>query len=83
MKNIQEFAKQFGKQYNVLYDADVQGIPVEGRAGMASLFDRLMKENEKFKTDVQEFCQYRQDFLVSDRECAAFTMVWNRNKEVA
>lgn len=64
--NIEEFHKEFQKQYNFLYDAEgyVAGYNEALEAG-----DEFIKKHPDF---IREFVQYRGDFISSDREVVAF-----------
>ena len=64
--NIHEFARQFGKEYSFLYDNNDN---VAGYDEAVKAFDEFAPKHKKFLT---EFADYRQDFIVSDREAAAF-----------
>lgn len=65
--NIHEFLKQFNKEYNFLYEHDY----VAGQNEAVAEFDKCM-ENESFARFVGEFARFRNDFISSDREAAAF-----------
>lgn len=65
--NIYEFAKQFNKEYQFLYEHD----NVAGYDEAVDAFDEMM-ENEDFRRFVSGFVSYRQDLISSDREAAAF-----------
>lgn len=56
-------------EYKRLYDADVNGVKVEGYHDMMEYGDTLVHECHDL---VCAFAQYRQDVLSSDREVAAF-----------
>lgn len=66
--NIHEFAEKFNKEYEFLYDNYDR---VAGYDEAVEAFDEACK-NEKFAAFVGEFGNYRQDFISSDREAAAF-----------
>lgn len=64
--NIKEFAKQFNKEYNFLYD---NYDNVAGYDEAVTAFDEFAPNHKEF---VSEFVKYRGDFISSDREAAAF-----------
>lgn len=64
--NIKAFKKQFEKEYNFLYK---NRNNVAGYEEAVSAFDEFVKDNSEF---VGEFAKYRNDFISSDREAAAF-----------
>ena len=64
--NIDKFLNQFNKEYNFLYDNNDN---VAGFREAVQAFDEFLPDHRDF---VSEFCQYRQDFISSDREAAAF-----------
>lgn len=66
--NIQEFLKQFNKEYSFLYE---HGENVAGYSEAVAEFDECL-QNENFKKFVGEFVNFRKDFISSDREAAAF-----------
>ena len=70
MINIQEFAKEFNRQYDFIYEANKQGKYVAGTDEAIEYFDRNRTEKE---TEIlKEFVKFRHDFVSSDREIAAF-----------
>lgn len=66
--NIHKFNDQFKKEYDFLYDNNDN---VAGYEEAVNAFDDFISspENQKF---VSEYVKYRQDFISSDREAAAF-----------
>lgn len=64
--DIEQFAKQFNKEYKFLYDNDNY---VAGYREAVEAFDNFVAEHAEF---VGEFVEYRRDFVSSDREAAAF-----------
>ena len=66
--NIEKFNKKFMEEYDFLYDNHDN---VAGYDEAVDAFDTMIK-NENFKKFVWEFVQYRQDYITSDREAAAF-----------
>lgn len=64
--NIEEFSKQFDKEYEFLYDNDDR---VVGYDEAVSAFDEFATQHKKF---ISDFVKYRGDFISSDREAAAF-----------
>lgn len=69
--NIYNFAKQFQKEYNFLYDHD----RVAGMDEAVEAFDKFVKGHEDF---IREFIKYRGDLISSDREAAAFMFALER-----
>lgn len=69
--DIEQFAKQFNKEYNFLYDNDDY---VAGYNEAIEAFDNFIKKHTEF---VKEFVDYRKDFISSDREAAAFMFALN------
>lgn len=67
--NINDFLKKFGEEYEFLYNAR---NCVPGYHEAVDFFDELMK-TENGRKFVCEFCEYRGDFIASDREAAAFS----------
>lgn len=64
--DIEQFAKQFNKEYKFLYDNDDY---VAGYREAVEAFDNFVEKHAEF---VGEFVDYRRDFVSSDREAAAF-----------
>lgn len=64
--DIEQFTKQFNKEYKFLYDNDDY---VAGYREAVEAFDNFVSEHAEF---VGEFVDYRRDFVSSDREAAAF-----------
>nr|DAJ50652.1 MAG TPA: hypothetical protein [Caudoviricetes sp.] len=64
--DIEQFTKQFNKEYKFLYDNDDY---VAGYREAVEAFDNFVAEHAEF---VGEFVEYRRDFVSSDREAAAF-----------
>ena len=64
--NIDDFLKQFEKNYDFLYNA--KGY-VAGYDEAVEFGDKFMKRHPYF---VKGFCKYRGDLLTSDREVASF-----------
>lgn len=65
MKNLLE---KFNQEYQFLYDNEDR---IAGYEEAVNAFDTDMK-NIQFKKLVQDFVQFRGDFISSDREAAAF-----------
>ena len=63
--NIEQFLKEFNKEYDFLYEYDY----VAGYDEAVEEFDKFVKKNVSF---IYEFVEYRGDFISSDREAAAF-----------
>ena len=68
--NIEQFARQFAREYEQLYNADERGAYVAGYREAVDFFDELLKDHADF---VGEFARYRGDIVTSDREAAAFS----------
>lgn len=66
--DIQAFLKQFNKEYNFLYNSDSY---VAGYDEAVTAFDEFLATPNGNRL-VREFVKYRQDFISSDREAAAF-----------
>lgn len=66
--NIDEFTKQFNKEYNFLYD---NNDCVAGYNEAVKAFDSFIN-NDNNANFVSEFARYCGDFISSDREAAAF-----------
>ena len=64
--NIKDFAKQFNKEYDFLYE---NNNCVAGYDEAVAAFDEFVSVHGDF---VGEFAKYRGDFISSDREAAAF-----------
>lgn len=64
--NIEQFTEEFRKQYRFLYDSDGY---VPGYDKAVEGFDSFIEKHADF---VGEFVNYRHDFILSDREAAAF-----------
>lgn len=63
--NIKKFTRQFEKEYDFLY----QNRNVAGYKEAVDAFDEFLKTHKVF---ISEFVKYRNDFISSDREAAAF-----------
>ena len=64
--NIEQFAEEFRKQYDFLYNSNGY---VPGYDEAVEAFDNFLERHANF---VGEFVNYRHDFISSDREAAAF-----------
>ena len=64
--NIEEFYKEFNKQYDFLYNAKSY---VVGYNEALEVGDAFIKKHSNF---IREFNKYRGDILSSDREVVAF-----------
>ena len=62
---LKAFSDKFYQNYNFLYNND----NVAGYDEAVGAFDNM---NDKEKAILLEFVKYRQDFIASDREAAAF-----------
>ena len=67
--SLEILLKKFNEEYSFLYENDGKGIYTCGYREAIAAFDDYMKVNADF---VKDFSRYREDFVVSDRECAAF-----------
>lgn len=74
---MKEILKKFYKEYDFLYDSDVEGVHVAGTGDAIRLFDDLFDHSQKFKDFVRELVAVRGDFFSSDRELAALMFVLN------
>lgn len=66
--NIHEFARQFAKEYQFLYDNYDR---VAGYDEAVEAFDEFLATDNGNKF-ICEYVNYRHDFISSDREAAAF-----------
>lgn len=66
--NIEEFGKKFSETYSFLYEH----TDVDGYDEAVDTFDNLIKNSDEFKNILKDFNDYRQDFIVGDREAASF-----------
>lgn len=64
--NIQEFSKQFNKEYMFLYNND---DCVAGYEEAVSAFDEFLKSDSNL---IAELSDYRGYLIISDRDAAAF-----------
>ena len=71
--NIHEFLKKYRDEYKFLYDSYDN---VAGYREAVEEFDFRMEHDKAFNDAVQEFVKFRQDFISSDREAAAFMFTW-------
>lgn len=72
MLSMEEFSKLFDTVYNVLYNAG-------GLVDYSDAVDRfylMSKIRPEFEAKIREFETYRQDWITSDRECAAFVIAY-------
>lgn len=69
---MKEFLERFDRVYDVLYNAG--GLIDYGDA--VSKFDQMVRIRPAFKAKLQEFESFRQDWITSDREAAAFTIAY-------
>ena len=67
---IQKFSEIYGDTYETLYNSQIPyDLAVDG-------FESRIKTDKKFQKKAQELCEYRHDFLSSDRELAAFFLAY-------
>ena len=64
--NIEKFTEQFNKEYDFLYENNDN---VCGYHEALENGDIFISKNKEF---IGEFCDFRQDFISSDREVVAF-----------
>ena len=69
--DIAEFSKKFNENYRFLYDNGDENVA--GYYEAKAEFDAFIRNPSQAKF-VGEFAAYRQDFIASDREAAAFMM---------
>lgn len=69
---MKEFAERFDRVYDVLYNAG--GLIDYSDA--VERFDLMSRIRPEFVAKVREFEAYRQDWITSDRECAAFVVTY-------
>lgn len=75
MTKVETLLEQYHKEYEFLYDADVNGRHVEGTRKAMSLGDELLNDRNPV---VKELCQLMEDFILSDREVAAFGFAYSK-----
>lgn len=68
--NFSKLAKEYGRVYRFLYDNDET---IDYKKVVES-FDIMIEKNDNFKRFIGEFCDYIQDIVSSDRECAALIL---------
>lgn len=66
--NLPKLLEKFDQEYEFLYDNYDR---VAGYSEAVDAFDEFLK-NPKFRELVDKFNEYRQDFIMSDREAGAF-----------
>lgn len=71
--SIEKFLRKFRKEYKFLYD---NYDNVAGFRDAVNEFDYRIHHDIGFSRMVQEFAQYRKDFISSDREAAAYMFAW-------
>ena len=71
--NIKKLYKNFTAAYNFIYDHENK---VPGYYMMIQLFENELKFDEDFQKALDEFNAYREDFVSSDREMAAFMFAY-------
>lgn len=70
--NIEKFLNQFEDEYDFLYNSNNY---VAGYNEAVQAFDDFLKKHTEF---VREFVNYREDFISSDREAAAFMFAFDK-----
>ena len=78
--SIKKFLKKFQKEYKFLYD---NYDNVAGFRDAVNEFDYRIHHDLGFNKMVQEFVIYRNDFISSDREAAAYMFTWAEMFEAA
>lgn len=73
MVNMPELLKRFHEEYSFLYDSRDR---VAGYFDDVNAFDEGL-ESARFRNLVEDFIEYRRDFISSDREAAAFIRALN------
>ncbi|WP_028124741.1 hypothetical protein [Eremococcus coleocola] len=68
---MQKLLNQFNKIYEQLYNNDSKNIYTCGYNEAVTAFDEKMKD-DSFKKLLGEFILFSGDFIMSDREAAAF-----------
>lgn len=65
--------------YSALYDYEgKENMHDEMRSdNLVGAFDEYMETDEDFRQSVQEIVKARGDLITSDREAAAFMLMWN------
>lgn len=76
-EEAKEILQKFYKEYDFIYDSEVEGGYVAGTGDAIRLFDDLFDHSQKFKDFVRELVAARGDFFSSDRELAALMFVLN------
>lgn len=72
--HLETFKQIFDITYKKFYD--------EGyRSDLVDEYENAV-DNEKFKRVLLDFCQYRNDAVASDRECAAFYVTYEIMKYI-
>lgn len=71
--NIHEFLKKYRDEYKFLYDSYDN---VAGYREAVKEFDYRLNHDKQFRKMVSDFAAWRQDFISSDREAAAFMFTW-------
>ncbi len=67
---IEKLYEEYTKEYEYIYDNNINGKEVAGASEAAKYFDEVILK-EKFEL-LNEFNKYRGDIIMSDREAAAF-----------
>ena len=71
--SIEKFHKKFREEYQFLYDNYDR---VAGYNEAVAEFDYRMNNDPAFNRMASEFAKYRQDYITSDREAAAYMFAW-------
>lgn len=75
--SLLRFTEQYGKAYEMLYNAEERGeTPTISISDAAALFDSSVKECAAVRGFVSLLCGYMGDYIASDREAAAFMLAW-------
>lgn len=73
----ERFLYDFGLVYSMLYESDKAGGLVDYGKAVDEYDERIKIEG--FKSEVRAFDDFRQDFITSDREAAAFVLALEAN----
>ena len=69
---MEKFAERFDRVYDVLYNA----AGLVDYSDAVERFELMSRIRPEFSAKLREFEAYRQDWITSDRECAAFVVTY-------
>ena len=72
INNLEKFNEEF-KRWRAHFYESTDEAAAKMQSNLASLFDELI-ENEDFLRECRKFNDWREDFISSDREAAAYVM---------